>query len=371
MTFCIISHVLHKRDVNDALGGYAPYVREMNLWLKHVDKVIVVAPCEHKEFTPIDIPYQHADIRLYRVPAVDFTTAKGALRSIISLPYILGCILLAMAMSDHVHLRCPGNMGLLGAFCQIFFPWKKKTAKYAGNWDWNSHQPATYRMQQRLLRSRIFTHRMQALVYGEWPDKNKNILPFFTATYHESELTAIPQKDLKGRIILLFVGTLSSGKRPMLSVETVKLLLEKGVDVELHLLGEGPERNGIEEYIATHKLENNVFLHGNVDKATVEDYCKKSHFLLFASKSEGWPKAVAEAMCWECLPITTAVSCVPKMLGEGERGKIVSADVNSIAEAVLYYLKNETEYNRQKHNASTWSRQYTIEKFESEIEKLI
>ena len=40
-----------------------------------------------------------------------------------------------MQDADHIHLRCPGNIGLLGCFSSNFISKKIKTAKYAGNWD--------------------------------------------------------------------------------------------------------------------------------------------------------------------------------------------------------------------------------------------
>src|SRR5690606_34200508 len=48
-----------------------------------------------------------------------------------------------------------------------------------------------------------------------------------------------------------------------------------------------------------------------------------SHFLILASKSEGWPKAVAEAMFFGCILIVTPVSCVPWMLNYGSRGILI------------------------------------------------
>lgn len=369
--FLIISHVVHKRNCKGQIGGYGPYIREMNIWLKYVDTVEIVAPIIDGEFDPIDLPYEHACICFTQVPVFRLLTTKDKLLSFFLIPYIGIRILIAMGRASHIHLRCPGNMGLLGAVLQMFFPYKQKTAKYAGNWDLNSKQPVTYRWQQKIMRNVFLTHRMQVLVYGDWPDKNKNILPFFTATYRMEELEPVPLKDLTGEINLLFVGTLSAGKRPLLSVEATKLLVDRGVRVQLHLLGEGIERAMIEKYVTRNHLESIVHLHGNVDAKTVLEYYKKSHFLLFASQSEGWPKAVAEAMCWECLPITTRVSCVPQMLGNGTRGTLVSPDANSMVEAVCHYIGNEMVYEEHKKNASSWSREYTLEKFETEIRKLL
>jgi len=43
MTLTIISSTLHKH-IDGNYYAYGPYVREMNIWTKYVDKVVVVAP---------------------------------------------------------------------------------------------------------------------------------------------------------------------------------------------------------------------------------------------------------------------------------------------------------------------------------------
>ena len=43
MTFAIFTLVQH-REKDGKYYGYAPYIREMNIWTKYVDDVIVVAP---------------------------------------------------------------------------------------------------------------------------------------------------------------------------------------------------------------------------------------------------------------------------------------------------------------------------------------
>ena len=45
-------------------------------------------------------------------------------------------------------------------------------------------------------------------------------------------------------------------------------------------------------------------------KENIKKAYKRAHFLVFISKSEGWPKVVAEAMFWKCLPISTAMYLV-------------------------------------------------------------
>jgi len=94
------------------------------------------------------------------------------------------------------------------------------------------------------------------------------------------------------------------------------------------------------------------------------------HFLLFISKSEGWPKVVAEAMFWGCVPITSRVSCVPWMLGDGERGILVENNVKSVVCEIVKILQTKKKYQNMSLNARKWSQNYTLEKFDIEIKKL-
>lgn len=369
MRFLIVTHVRHKTDGID-IYGYGPYVREMNLWLKYVDEVKVVAPLTEGAIDPIDLSYRHEKLSFENVPGFNITSVPQALLTLVKVPLLWWRIVRAMAWADHIHLRCPGNMGLLGSFAQIFFPHKMKTAKYAGNWDPNSQQPWSYNVQKWMLSNTFLTKNMKVLVYGQWPNQSKNIVPFFTATYRESEKEPAKKRSLSD-LSLIYVGALSEGKRPLVSVQTAQKLHEEGHDVRLDLFGEGPERHKLESYIETNQLQDFVVLHGNQGVDVVKHYFQKAHFLIFISRSEGWPKVVAEAMFWGCLPITTNVSCVNYMIGNGERGKITEPNVNDIVKQVKYYLDDPDEFEQNSKDAMEWSQQFTLEKFEKEIGKLL
>lgn len=370
MKFLIISHVCHKMD-RMYFGGYGPYVREMNLWLKHVDNVRVIAPIKCQTFNPIDVAYEHANLGFVPVPSFDLTSFLSALRAVIVMPIIVYRMLLGMLWADHIHLRCPGNMGLLGCFVQILFPDKQKTAKYAGNWDASSRQPWSYRLQRYLLSNPLLTRNMQALVYGEWPGQTRNIRSSFTASYREAEIEPLEARSLNGEIRLVFVGGLTPGKQPLLAVQALQLLIERGVNASLELMGEGTERDRLEVYIAEHRLGRYVRLLGNASAETVKSKLKAAHFLIFLSRSEGWPKAVAEAMFWGCVPITTCISCVPFMLGNGSRGALIEPTVEEAVSAIEWYLNNPDLYTKHANAAAEWSRQFTLEKFEGEIVTLL
>ncbi len=370
MNFVIITHVQHIKE-NSKYFGYAPYVREMNIWLKYVDKVTIVAPIEKTKLDNIHLAYQHKNLKFKEVPNFDTTSFLNSLRTLFKLPSLLWAIFLAMKNADHIHLRCPGNMGLLGCLVQIFFPKTPKTAKYAGNWDPNAKQPQTYKVQKWILNNTFLTKNMQVMVYGEWEGSSKNIKPFFTATYSETEIVKPVLKGMNEKINFMFVGTLSKGKKPLYAIQLIEELRKKDIDVHLSVFGDGILRKEMQEYINVHILKNQVTIFGNQTKEIIKSAYQNNHFLILPSKSEGWPKVVAEAMFFGCVPLTTNVSCVNYMIGNGNRGKILSLNLNEDVVQIQKLLQDEKEYMKMSEAASNWSQHFTTEYFENEIIKLL
>lgn len=369
MKFCIITHVQHKLK-QEQFFAYGPYVKEMNLWLNADDQLIIVAPLSNNtEIDNIDLAYIYPNIKFIQIPEIEFTSFLKCVESIFKIPQILLAILKGVTLSDHIHLRCPGNIGLLGCMVQIFFPSKKKTAKYAGNWDPKSVQPLTYKLQRWILSNTLITKNMQTLVYGDWQNQTPNIKPFFTASYWSKDIVPVSEKNIQGKLKFIYVGSLIPSKNPFLSIQVAKALIDFGREIELNYYGEGSERKRLEDFISENNLSDSVFLHGNVNSNTLIEAYQEAHFLIFISKSEGWPKVVAESMFWGCVPVTTAVSCVPWMLDNGNRGYLVQENENMIMDVIS--KNSQAEYNEKSQNASTWSREFTLDKFESEVKRLI
>jgi len=370
MKFLIVTHVPHGVQQKQYYG-YAPYIREMNIWLQYVDELIVVALLENTKPTAIDSFYNHKSIDFRRVSNFNLTNFSNTITSIFKLPKILLQIVVAMQQADHIHLRCPGNIGLLGCLVQILFPSKPKTAKYAGNWDPKSKQSWSYRIQKWILSNTFLTKNMQVLVYGEWENQTKNIKPFFTATYSEFDKIEIQEKSLTQTIRFIFVGTLVKGKNPLYAIQLIENLANKGYGVHLDLYGEGIERESLERYILDSNLEKIVTLKGNQPKNFVKEAYQNSHFVILPSKSEGWPKAIAEGMFWGCIPIATPVSCVPFILDFGSRGLLLQMDLEKDIQQLETLLNNQLDFDSKRKKASDWSRKYTLDVFETEIKKML
>ncbi|PTX44057.1 glycosyltransferase involved in cell wall biosynthesis [Christiangramia gaetbulicola] len=366
--FAIFTHVEHYCH-NNKYFAYEPYVREMNLWIKYTKRVSIVAPLAAQNKSS-NIAYDTSNVRLNNIPSIKFNTISSILRSIIYLPLIIWKIFLTMRKADHIHIRCPGNIGLIAVFIQLFFPDKSKTVKYAGNWDPKSKQPWTYNLQKKILSNTLLTKNIKVLVYGNWPGQSKNIIPFFTASFNKKEIQSI-QKSIEEPIRFLFVGTFSKGKQPIEAIKICEMLNKNGLALNLRMFGEGDCFKEIIEYKKVSELSDFISVNSFIPLKELVVEFKKAHFLVLLSKSEGWPKVVAEAMFYGCIPIVSPVSCIPWMLGMGTRGIILDEPIKNNLDKITALVENKTKYEKISREAQTWSHKYTIDKFEAEIKKFL
>ncbi|SEP54946.1 glycosyltransferase family 4 protein [Flavobacterium urocaniciphilum] len=350
---------------------YAPYEKEMQLWAKHAHSIQFCCPIWNEDRSLLIAPVSFEIQPTIELKDFNVTTFWNVFKAFPNVIRNFATIYKAMKNANHIHLRCPGNIGLLACLIQVLFPNSPKTAKYAGNWDPKAKQPFTYKIQKWILNNTFLTKNMQVLVYGEWEGNSKNIKPFFTATYSEKEITHSIIKIKNDVIHFMFVGMLSEGKRPLYAIQLIEELNKMNINVHLSVYGEGILRSEIEEYISTKNLKNQVTIFGNQTKDIIKEAYQNNHFLILPSKSEGWPKVVAEAMFFGCVPLTTNVSCVNYMIGNGSRGRILSLNLNDDVAQIQKLLLKESDYYKMSDAACNWSKQFTTEYFENEIKKLL
>ncbi|MDY2587159.1 glycosyltransferase family 4 protein [Winogradskyella aquimaris] len=351
--------------------SYSPYVDEMDMWFSFADEYRILSPDSY----PTDFlskPFQSKNIKGYRIPFIAFNSFSRIIKGIVLLPFVIFQIFRAMFWANHIHFRSPGNITLIGAVVQIFFPFKKKSVKYAGNWDPNSKQPLSYRVQKAIFRNTILSKNINVLVYGEWPNETSNVVPFMSATYRESEKQPFKHRDFNGRLKFVFIGAMVVGKRPKLTVQIVQKLLDNGIDAELHMFGDGDLIEEIRELVKHYNLQDRIHIYGNRDKSEIKQCLLDAHFSILPSKSEGWPKAIAEGMFFGAIPISTKISCLPWILDYGKRGILIDEDLNEAFSVILNELRKGNDYlNTMSKKAQDWAQQYTLDRLEQEIKKVV
>ncbi|WP_035336248.1 glycosyltransferase [Dokdonia sp. PRO95] len=360
----------HLITQNGQKVAYAPYVKEMNLWMSQVDHTTFI--CPNKIRGPLlGLPFEIQDFKQIALRRLEFHTLISALISFLTIPYQAIVLWNAMRKADHIHLRCPGNLALLACLIQITLPRKRKTAKYAGNWDPESKQPLAYNMQKWILSNTVLTKNMQVLVYGKWKSQTKNIKPFFTASYYNNDKEPIIDRNFKQPLKAMYVGTMGANKRPLETVQLIKFLRSSGLDITLEMYGDGPVVEDIKWYRKENGILDQIVIRGNQPGHVVKEAYKNADLLILLSKSEGWPKVVAEAMFWGAVPIVSSVSCVPWMIGNDKRGILIHDPEHIDAEYLRKQLTNKEALVQMSKEAAEWSRQYTMDTFAQEIKKLL
>jgi glycosyltransferase involved in cell wall biosynthesis len=94
-------------------------------------------------------------------------------------------------------------------------------------------------------------------------------------------------------------------------------------NAELVILGDGPERQRLEEFAATLGVANAITFRGHVPHHEVFEELAQAELFIFLSSSERLPNVVKEAMACRCLVVTTATLGIEELLADGVHGWVV------------------------------------------------
>jgi len=117
-----------------------------------------------------------------------------------------------------------------------------------------------------------------------------------------------PFKDKVDREIeFIFVGNLTQNKQADVIIKAFNqfITLSENKEKSLYVVGDGLEKPKLEKLVADFGLNEKVILTGY--RNDVGSLMRKTKFLVLASKNEGLPAVIIEAMMNGCIPISTDV----------------------------------------------------------------
>lgn len=367
----IVSHVVHYQYEGN-LYAYGPYAREIDIWADLFPEVLIASPCRYSRPAGDSLPFTRKNIAIYPISETGGEKFSEKLRQLILLPKLVWDLAGALKQGDAVHIRCPGNLGLLGIILAPLFS-NNLIAKYAGQWTDYPGEAFSYRLQKRILRS--FWFRGPVTVYGSWQAQPSNVKPFFTSILSEQEM--VEARSSAGRIMfhapmrILFVGRLSASKNVHILIESLSILHEKGVDYECRILGDGPMRLELETLVKNKKLSDHIIFMGAVPHSEVFDSYKWADVLVLASETEGWPKSIAEGMAFGLLCIGSNRGFLAQMIGD-KRGIMVEPGNPVILADTIHKINSRPEHFLQlRVNSATWAQQFTLEGLRDSISALL
>lgn len=371
MNLLIVSHVVHYH-YSGKFWAYAPYTREIDLWCDLFGHVTIAAPCRETQPPGDSEPFRRSNLSLFRQTETGGSSLPARLRQFLHLPGQIWRLVSAMRRVDAVHVRCPGNLGGLGVVLAPFFS-KRIIAKYAGQWNGYPEEPFFYRLQRRILNSKIWSG--PVTVYGQWPNQPSHVIPFFSSnvTMKQMERAQIIARSRKINIPLrvLFVGRLAEAKNVDVLISAVAELKALGISIECDIVGDGPFRGELEKM--ANQLGVCEFIHfaGGVPSEEVSHFYEQADVLVLASRSEGWPKVLVEGMSFGLICIGSNRGLVPTILDNGRGFTVSPRDKDALVSLLHQIALDPQKFQTLQVDAANWAQQYTLENLRNSIREIL
>lgn len=306
----VVSHTEHYRNDSGQIVGWGATVNEINYLADYWDEVVHVG-CFYTSNAPVSaLPYTKDNIQFVAIPPYGGKRLLDKVMILVKIPKIIKVVYQNIQGASEVQLRLPTSMGLfLLPLFSFIFPIKYTFwVKYAGNWA-QENAPLSYRMQRWWLQNKMAN--CKVTINGFWDQQPAHCLSFENPCLSEEQITrgkAIAENKLFERPFnFVFVGRLDEAKG--ISDCIAALLSLPGNSIgKVHFIGDGPLRENYRETAAL--LGDKVLFHGFLDSEKVHTILENCHFLLLPSKSEGFPKVIAEAACYGVIPVVSDVGSI-------------------------------------------------------------
>lgn len=359
----IISHTGHQFHPELGPVGWGPTVREINFLSKYWNEVVHIGCFKNIKPLGSSIPYKEKNIFFYAIPSFGGQFWWQKLDIPFKIPLILWRIQKSLKGATEVQIRLPMGIGLI---LLIYFKCKsdrnfKLWIKYATNWAQPS-KSLSNRLQKRLLE--INWLNCPVTINGKWDNQPNHCKTFENPCLNLDQFnfaeSIVKSKSLETPFTFIFIGNLDLNKGIDIIINSLPSWPKKYIS-KIHFVGDGPLmqtlKSNLEEQMITFKL------HGFISQEEIFSLLAESHFLILPSKSEGFPKVIAEGWNFGCLPIVSNIGSISHYV-ENEKSGILLNDINS--DSFIQALIKTTKLNTKQHremisNGRSLAYQFTFE----------
>jgi glycosyltransferase involved in cell wall biosynthesis len=140
---------------------------------------------------------------------------------------------------------------------------------------------------------------------------------------------------------LLCVGRLSEEKGQALLLESIAALAAEGLCVQLHIVGNGPDRRWLESYASQLGVASSIVFEGWIDEAKLLALYSNTDIFVLSSLAEGIPMVLIEAMALEKPCVAPRIAGIPELIDHGVDGLLFSvADVEDLSRQIRDLLQS-------------------------------
>lgn len=162
---------------------------------------------------------------------------------------------------------------------------------------------------------------------------------------------------------IVFVGRLDLiQKKVKRVIDTWNLLASSNPDWRLTIIGDGPDRSFLENYVQELNLQR-VSFEGFQNPV---EYYKRASILMLISDFEGFPLVLPECMSCGVIPaVYGSFSAVYDIVEDGKNGIVIpfnkdGFDAKQMADRITELMRNENIAKRMRENAVLTSKNFTV-----------
>ncbi|MFT5085584.1 MAG: colanic acid/amylovoran biosynthesis glycosyltransferase [Lentisphaeria bacterium] len=152
-----------------------------------------------------------------------------------------------------------------------------------------------------------------------------------------------PQRQKGETVRIMCVGRISTEKGHLGLIEACAQAFSKNDNLELILVGDGPDRGIIEAKIKEKGIQDKVTLTGSVSEAEVLERVATVDLFALPSLMEGIPLVLMEAMALEVPVIAPRIAGIPELIEDQVNGLLYRpGDWSEMAEKITLLANNPT-----------------------------
>jgi glycosyltransferase involved in cell wall biosynthesis len=163
-------------------------------------------------------------------------------------------------------------------------------------------------------------------------------------------------------IRLLSVGRLSEEKGQAMLLGSVAALAGCGMNLRLHLVGDGPDRYWLEQYAEKLGINSLVVFEGWLGQSELMALYSNTDIFVLSSLAEGIPMVLLEAMALEKPCVAPCIAGIPELIGNGINGLLFSVGDSDELSDQIYTLVGSAELRERigKRARETVVRDYDV-----------
>jgi len=276
--------------------------------------------------------------------------------------------------SDAVHVPIPGDVGTIGMLLAWLFR-KPLCVRYCGNW-FIARTAAEKFWQWFMVKTAGGRIVMLATGGDANPPStnNPNVRWIFSTSLTESEIAEHGQvRELYDarQARLIIVCRQERGKGTDVVIEALSKLSTEFPALKLDVAGDGDAIDHFKQLADEFDVSGRVSFHGKVNHDSVMKLLGQADLFCYPTGSEGFPKVVLEAMACGLPVITTRVSILPELVGNGSGKLLERARPGELAEAIRECLSDGAKYRAMSARAIATASQYSLENWREEIGSIL